>query len=306
MLLKLMKHDFIYSAKLFFALGAIAIALAIILGAGAIAEHAAHQQQIVAQGHQPNISPLPTGIGFNIAFMMSNILLIPVAMAAIIHIAQFYRKSMFGRVGHLTMTMPVSHGILLASKIIISFTWFIYTIGVAAIMAIIFSVMSPYRPWGLGQSIRGIFNADMMALGTNVAIIAFAAIALLFFCVTLSHSVFKGRRVNGFLAGLFGLLVAWPYAAAANAISGRFIPSTERIFTDSDGITHTFVSMNEPLTGLMYGRIVIGQMAWGWTDGVPTDFRDVYIDIFFIAFTLAAAAIAIAATYYLLKKRASI
>jgi len=306
MLLKLMKHDFIYSAKLFFALGAIAIAMAIILGAGAIAEHAAHQQQIVAQGYQPNISPLPTGIGFNVAFMMSSIFLIPVAMAAIIHIAQFYRKSMFGRVGHLTMTMPIGRGTLLASKIAVSFVWFIYTVGIAIVMAIIFSLMSPYRPWNLGQLLRLTFNlADIATLGVNTATIAFAAIALLFFCVTLSHSVFKGKRVNGFLAGLFGLFVAWPYAAAANAMVGRFIPRTERIFTDSDGVTHTFVSMSEPLTGLRYGRIVIGQMAWGWTDGVPTDFRDVYIDVFFIAFTLAVAAIIITATHYLLKKRVS-
>jgi hypothetical protein len=55
--------------------------------------------------------------------------------------------------------------------------------------------------------------------------------------------------------------------------------------------------MNPPLVGLQYGRIVIDQNILG---------QPVYIDIFLVAFTLAAAAIAIAATHYLLKKRISL
>ena len=66
----------------------------------------------------------------------------------------------------------------------------------------------------------------------------------------------------------------------------------------------------EPLTGLQYGRVVINRVVWGFSevDGITIFrvYRDIYIDIFFIAFTLAAAAIAIAATHYLLKKRVSL
>ncbi|MCL2375955.1 MAG: hypothetical protein FWC76_01030 [Defluviitaleaceae bacterium] len=304
MLLKLMKHDIAYSAKIFFALGAIAVAIALIYGTAVNIQHATYQQQVV-MAYQSPANPFRL---FNFVFMFSNILLIPVGMAAIIHIAQFYRKSMFGRVGHLTMTTPVSRNTLLTSKIAVSFTWFVYTIGLVVVMVIIFSLLSPYRPWGLAQLIRQIFSADMVVLGVNIAAIGFAAIALLFFCVTLSHSIIAGKRVNGFLAGFIGLLYAWLYVWIMDMLSRRFMGDIVTVITKPDGTfwgNHT--SHNVQLTGLQYGRIVIRQMTWEWIADTPGPmFREAFIDIYFIALTLTAAAIAIAATRYLLKRRISL
>lgn len=304
MLFKLMKHDFRYSAKLFFALGAIVIALAFIIGAAENIQHAARQQMVMQYPVVGDVSFAPFGFASSF-FILSNIILLPVGIAAIIHIAQFYRKSMFGKVGHLAMTVPVSRGALLMSKIAVSFVWFLYVIGVVAVMAIIINLLSPFRnfesaAYAANWVFSSIFNAEIIAFGINLAVTALGAIALLFFCVTLAHSAIAGRRIHGIVAGVIGFAYAWLYLWAANALVGRFMQTVE--WTLYGGGYWTSL---EPQTGLQYGRIVIGQVPWGWFDGAPMS-RDVHIDIFFIAFTLAAAAIAIFATRALLKKRVSL
>jgi hypothetical protein len=290
MLFKLMKHDFRYSAKLFFALGAIAIALAAILGAAQNVQMSVHNLQIYPGWETGFFFPLMT------MPMFSNLLIFPVGVAAIIHIAQFYRKSMFGKVGHLSMTAPVSRGALLASKITVSFVWFLYVIAVGLAMVIIFSFLSPSRPSSLGWIIGSVFNADIAALVINVSVIAFAAIALLFFCITLSHSVFAGVRLHGIITGVIGLVYTWLYTWAAVGLTSRFMQ-----------VTHHSPAwmMSTPLTGLRYGRIVIDRMVLNLNNEI-TVFNYIYIDIFFIAFTLAATAIAIFATRALLENRVSL
>ncbi|MCL2375954.1 MAG: hypothetical protein FWC76_01025 [Defluviitaleaceae bacterium] len=288
MLFKLMKYDFVYSARLFFALGTIAIALAFILGG---VDGLYQGYRIMFAGQEQSIIFTP-----NSTFMqMLSIVLIPVGVAAIIHIAQFYHKSMFGKAGHLAMTMPVSRGTVLLSKITVSFAWVLYVIAVAMAMVAVTHIISPYLSLTLFFTF---IDIGTIAFIVHTAIVALAAIPLLFFCITLSNSVFIGVRLNGIIAGFIGFLYAGIYAYLADRLTMRFTPAIDAMIMNPGTIWEQHTIVRVPLMGLQYGRIVIGQRPWGG--------HDVYIDIFFIALTLAIAAIAAAATHSLLKKRVSL
>ena len=288
MLIKMIKHDFRYSAKTFFVLGTIAIVILAIL----VTANYMHQVQRV-------IYMLQSEILFVIllAIHFSTILLAAVVIITLIQIGYFYRKSMFGRAGHLTMTIPVSRGTLLASKLAVSFVWLmLYAIIVALFLSVVVIILIPMANpfFGSGYHFH-MFRADILVTMTHTFVTAFAAIALLFFCITLSHSVLANVRLHGIISGAIGLLCAWLYSMAANALTVRFLSDTSQFFHGP--AAGLIIVDNPPLVGLQYGRIVIGQN----TVGQPA-----YIDIFLVAFTLAAAAIAIAATHYLLKKRISL
>jgi len=285
MLSKLIKYDFIYSSKIFFALGAIAIALAFILGG---VDSIYQGQRMELMGQEQSIFFVP-----NSFFMqMATLLFFPIGAVAAIHIAQFYRKNMFGNAGYLAMTMPINRGTVLASKLIVSFAWALYSIAVILAMIAITHVVSPY-----------LIIADFFIfidIGTlvsilNITFVALAAVCLLFFCITLAHSVLNGRRVSAVLSGIIGFLYSWLYAHLADLLAGRFLHDGLHISQQGVG---NIIALHPPLTGFQYGRIVAGQRPWGG--------HDVYIDIWFLAFTLVAAAVAIIATRYLLKNRVSI
>ena len=274
MLFKLMKHDFRYSAKLFFALGAIAIALAFIVGSGTMISDSLH------------------------LMLLSNFVLFPIAVAAIIHIAQFYRKSMFGAVGHLSLTTPVSRSSLLVSKIAVSIVWFLYTVLIGIAGSTIVTLLSNLRrTMGVRWIFRSLLDPSMIVMGINIIALALAAICLLFFCITLSHSVFKGARLSGIITGVIGVIYAAIYGWVANMLSSRFIITEDRVFTNWNGSTWTGQGWQTPLTGFRYGRMVIGETFSG---------IEIYLDIWHIAFTMVAAAIAIIATHSLLKNRVSL
>jgi len=293
MLFKLIKHDFKYSAKLFLILGAIAIALSIILGFYD-ALYQGHRIAFMGQEQSLIFGPIwSMGMLFNFA-------LIPSFVAAIIHIGQFYRKSMFGKVGHLLMTIPISRIALLLSKIAVSFVWFLYSILIAIAMVYIIHTISPFLTT---DELIGLLSADFLVFILYTTTIALAAIALLFFCITLSHSVFVGVRLNGLLSGLIGFLYAGLYIYIIGRLQSRFRADMELVM-EYDGIIWDRVVGNMPLTGLRYGRIVIGRQPFGLPG--PELYSEVYIDIYVIILTIAVTAIAIAATHSLLKNRVSL
>jgi len=295
MLSKLIKYDFIYSSKLFFAFGAIAMAIAFILGGvdsiyqGQRSMYWGHRMELLGQQQSIIFAP-------NTFFMQILALLIfPIGAVAAIHIAQFYRKNMFGHAGYLAMTMPVNRGTILTSKLIVSFAWTLYSIAVMLAMVAITHVVSPY----LAVSDFFIFiDIGTLVSGLNITFVALAAICLLFFCITLSHSVICGRRVKAVLSGIFGFLYSWLYASLADLLAGRFSQGGIGIYHQPGRGSTTHIIVRPPLTGLQYGRIVVGQRPWGGPD--------VFIDIWFLAFTLVAAAVAIIATRYLLARKVSL
>ena len=279
MMLKLMKHDFRYSAKTFFALGAVIMTISAIF---TFATYTYYFQRIL-YAHLPERYHLSSLIADFSVWMLA-----VVAIITIFHITYFYRKSMFGRTGHLTLTMPISRGTLLASKLAVSFIWFsvyaiLVTLGMTAVLFILWPALS-----------FGPFFVEALIVWTHAAFIAFAAIALVFFCITLFHSVLTNMRLRGIISGAIGLVSAGLYIVAAGALYARFMVEHQRVFAEP---------INLPLVGLQYGRIVIHSRTIV-DRGVWEHY--VFIDIFLVAFTLAIAAIAIAATHYLLKKRISL
>ena len=288
MLIKMMKHDFRYSAKTFFVLATIAV---IILAIFAATQNMNQFQQMMYV-FRPQMFYL-----YWLATQFSNAFVTIVTIIVIAQIAFFYRKSMFGHFGHLAMTMPVSRGTLLASKLAVSFVWFflyaaLATLAINVMIAIMWPIMFPLL---IHWNFFHIFRIETLAALAHTSAIAFATIALLFFCITLAHSALAGVRLRGIISGAIGFLYAWLYVITVEVLASRF-------FSDGTEFFHGFpyglrIVDNPPLVGLQYGRIVIGQSIVG---------HPVYIDIFFVAFTLAAAAIAIAATHYLLKRRISL
>jgi len=288
MLFKLIKHDFRYSARLFLALGAIAIAIAAIVAATDVMQ--AHQ--VVATQNLRRIITSTLGLW----------VVPPVAIAAIIHIGQFYRKGMFGRVGHLVMTMPVSRGALLISKLIVAFVWFLFALLVGlAMIAVIYFVSPQLYSGEFGPGF--IQNIGMLPLVLEIICMGLFAISLLFFCITLSHTAFANMRISHLISSAIWLLWAVLYLWAYNMLSLRFMPIVEEIRRTADGTLISQSSRAIPLTGLQYGRIVIGEET---VMGFMPFTTEVFIDILFIAFSLATTAVTVVATRALLKNHISI
>ena len=290
MLLKLIKHDLANSSRLAFILGAIAIVLSLILGT---IDSLYTGQRIMFQGRELSILYTPNSTFTQI---LGQLMVIPVAVAAAIYIAQFYRQSMFGKVGHLTMTMPVDRRTLLSSKLVVGCFWAIYAIIMTFVVFAITHIVSPYL------HITNFFtnaNVFLMPIAIYFVFIVIAAVALLFFCITLANCTFGKFRPNLIISALAGLAYGALYLALSVPLLSRFTPTMPNNIYHPDGTiwierTITF----PPLVGWQYGRVPIGI--------VPGGLFEIYIDLFFIVYTLAAAAIAVIATRYLLKHRVSL
>jgi len=293
MLFKLMKYDFRFSAKLFFILGATAIALAFISG--------------IMERYQYHGADVMVARSYSVV-LLSNIMLFPVAIAAIIHIGWFYHKSMFGRVGHLAMTMPINRNTLLLSKFLVSFIWFLYAVVIAFAMIFVVNELSPFASYRISRFawlVSQIFNIDMLPTIIYITAAALFAISLLFFVITLANSVFSDISMKGLITGLVGTIYGGLYTWIGTMIYGRWSPWQEFVQYAADGSIWNTMNTPIPQTGLQYGRLVISQRPWFWhfEDNM---YQDIFIDIYFVAFTIAAAIIAILATRSLLKSRVSI
>ncbi|MCL2397544.1 MAG: hypothetical protein FWC93_05700 [Defluviitaleaceae bacterium] len=276
MLCRLLKHDFTYSAKTFLAMGAIAIAIAFIM---AITSDAINQME---------------GDFIYVLMMVLMLGIVGMAIAAIVQIFQFYHRSFFSHSGYLQFTLPVRRGTQLASKLIVSMAWFLYALTVAVVAIAIIIVIAD------GVEFRDVFptmfNTQTLVTLLDLFFLAIAAIALMFFCITLAHSVFFNKRIHGIISGIIGFLYTGLAMWVVNLLQGRYLAreTIERIDING-GITAW--DRYWPQVGLEYGRLVVYENEFGW---------HIFIDIYTNAAMLGFAALAIAATWYLLKKRVSL
>jgi hypothetical protein len=269
MFTKVLKHDFKFSYKVFFAMFAGLVALAAILR---ISEFLVVEHVILRE------------IVLGIAAMA-------VIIASYFQILIFFQRNFFGPEGYLMLTLPVKRGKLLASKFLVSMAWFNFMMLLVPVMVLI---LVPPRGdfWAAidndlnGQVIVGYFEIlNMLALGL---------ISILFLTVTLANSVFFGKKVHGVIAGVFSagyhLLFFWLYAT----INGRFMVYE----------THEITGMS--LVGGEWTMITSGYFPQiGWQYGrIPFEFRGGgFIDIFTLGYVLGFVALTIAIIMYLLKKR---
>ena len=129
--------------------------------------------------------------------------------------------------------------------------------------------------------------------------LAFFAITLLFFCMTLARSTFAGKGIHGIIAGIVGFAYSGLFLWISGILQRRSMEFVQQEFIHyHEGIEHLLIHgryMHQ--IGLRYGRIPIYEFDHGWI---------IYVDIFHIGFTLAMSIAAITATYYLLKRRTSL
>lgn len=287
MLIKLIKYDFKFSAKLLLMLGGIGLVLAMLLG-GYDRMYTGRRIMLAGEYQSMIFTPHSGFMG------LVSLAMVPVLIAAAIHLAQFYHKSMFGRAGHLAMTMPISRGKLLLSKLVVSFVWLLYAIAVALAMVAITHIISP---WLELSNFFVFIDIGTIEIIISTAFLCMAAICLLYFCITLANSVVAGKRLNIWISGVIGFVIGFACISIAGRITARAMLVETNMIYGPDGVAwgeHTIVST---LMGWQYGRPVIGQRPWG---------GDVYLDIYAMAFLLVVAVILAIATRFLLDNRVSI
>jgi len=270
MFLKVLKYDFGFSAKVFFALAFILLGVSVILR-----------------------FTIPIFIEIDNAVMLSSImstalalLIVGVGIASITQIFQFFSKNFFGPTGYAMLTLPVARGKLLISKFIVSIAWFNFMMAAVAVSVIILWSTAVQDIHGSGIISRIGVSEILMLININWLALFF--ITLLFFCITLANSVIANKKVHGVISGVIGFGYSWLFIWSTDQITSR-----SREMQSWNGQWY----QEMPLVGLQYGRIVLYDPEFGWP---------VFIDIFQLGIAVAFSAVALIVTYYLLKKRMSL
>ena len=277
MFFKLLKHDFTFSARAFLVLAVILLGLSAIL-----------------RFTLPVFTQVDSNELRQLVELTMMLMIVGIGIASITQIFQFFNKNFFSESGYLMLTLPTGRFRLLISKIIVSFVWFNFMLAAAAVsISLMWNTAS-----GLHRS-AGVFSgigAEQIRTFAELNTIAFFAITLLFFCMTFARSTFAGRRIHGIVAGVVGFVYGWLYFWIYAMLGRRSMEFVQQEFVHPDGHVSVW-SANMPQAGLVYGRIQIYELNSGLI---------IYIDIFQIALSLAMGGAAIAATYYLLKRRTSL
>jgi len=268
---KVLKYDFLFSAKTFAALAAILLAIAVVL-----------------RLTMPMFIDVDSEFSLSIVQNMTiAVMLMGVGIASISQIFQFFNRNFFGASGYLTLTLPVGRLPLIISKVLVAMVWF--NVMMLAAAAAFFILWDTATRGIHGVSVLSRINAGQVAMMIEVNTLALVAIVTLFFSLTLARTVVGGRRTHGVIAGIIGGGVMALYFWLTNVLQRRsFGYVTQEV--EGFGGTRFTISGNMPLTGLRYGRIQMGDNAW------------LYIDLFHIGMAIVLTAAVIAAIYFMLKR----
>ena len=258
MFTKILKYDIMFSKNIFLGMAAIFIGLAVVVR---------YANPLV------RTDPVMTTI-LSAGIIISSVL---IAIVSILQIFHFYRKNLFGDTGYFMLTLPVTRGNLLASKLVISMVWYVFMIIVGHIVV---TIVNPWRARG------DILSLGMLIDMLNVVLLGFFFITVLFFAITLANSAFDKIRVHSVVAGFTGFVYTAVYFIAGSALSRRFTEWERSEWLVGDELFYHYFP--HPLIGIQYGRVQISYTV---------------LDIYAHLLTLAFAAVAIAATLHLLKKR---
>jgi len=268
MFTKLLKHDFRFSWKLFFSMFAGLVLLAII----------ARIIEIIPD------EPLMVEI-FRVIIITAGG--IGVLVTSYVQILLFFYRNFFSQEGYLMLTLPVSRGKQLASKIIVSLAWFNFMMLTIPIMLFILAPPTG-NTW---EAVWGVLtNSSFHVFILEVNFIALVLISFLFLTVTLANSVVFGAKIHSAIAGVISGILHIGFFWVQNLLSNRF--RENYVFHHPDGWTQ--MRSNVPQIGWEYGRLA--------TDNMWETYRT-YVDIWSLGMMTAVAAGAIALTLYLLKKR---
>ncbi|MCL1845195.1 MAG: hypothetical protein FWF77_04765 [Defluviitaleaceae bacterium] len=272
MFLRHLKHDLLFGKNMFIALG---ISIVIAAVAGLIAFHVIEEPQ-----EARNI------INISI-FLVLGLVLGFVA----VHLSQFIEKSMFGDAGYLALTLPITRGRLLISKILAAFVWFNYVLLTVFICMIILQPTQQYD--GVGDVIIPPLGMNLIAIYLNLFFVFIFSTNLMLFGLTLHNSVFGKWKVPGFVTSILCLGTVFGYASAAVRMINRHMELvTEYHFHEFLGQQiRTAVTTREPIMGLSVGRL---------------EMFGSHLDLQVAGMGLILGLAAFFATWYLLKRRVSL
>jgi len=276
MFLKIIKYDFAFSARIFAALAAILLAVAVTLRLTMPMFTDAHSAASLLQFQEMTMMLLLVGVG----------------IASITQIFQFFNRNFFGASGYLMLTLPVKRLPLILSKIFVSMVWFNFML--LTTVAAMFIMWDGANRNVHGATILSRIGAQEVVDMIELNMLALVAVAVLFLCLTLARTVIGGRRIHGILAGGFGGGLALLYFWLTGLLQRRSHEMVRGEFVDYiQGVEVSFMYYtNVRLTGLRYGRIPL----------YDTGTWNISIDVFHIAMVVGFAALMVWAMHALMKR----
>jgi len=269
---KVLKYDFMFSAKTFAALAAILLAIAVIM-----------------RLTMPMFTDVDDPFALaRIQEMIMMVMLVGVGIASITQIFQFFNRNFFGASGYLTLTLPVGRLPLILSKVVVAIVWFNFMmLATAAAMFILLDTASHNVH---GATLLSRINVSHVVMMIEVNLLAIVAMVTLFFSLTLARSVVGGKRTHGVIAGVIGggfmALYFWLTTLLQRRGFAEQIHEIELITGET--VAMTTITRQ---AGLRYGRIPL------------CEYRDwLYLDIFHMGMAIVMTAALVAAIYYMLKR----
>jgi len=279
-LTKMLKHDFSFSYKVFFA-----------MFAGVVLVFFALDMFLDV--------PIYAVTQFRALLMTAGIT--GVVIASYLQILMFFQRNFFGPEGYLMLTLPISRGKMLFSKILVSFVWFNFMMLLAPILIII--ITPPIGDfWAAVGRVLSDPTLYIVILKINLA--ALALITLLFLTITFANSVVFGKKVHGVVAGVVSAGVHFFFLWLTVQILDRPYELTQVVRERPWGIWHE----NVPVAGLNNGTFHFERVVQIplYPEGYLTSYQQGQIDFLFIGFAVGVCALCIAGILYLLKKRISL
>jgi len=222
MFIKQIKHDLAFSQTAFLGMGTLMIGLAIVLRIVMWASRSVMLNQNIV----------------HVMVMLWSFIIFGVIIVSIIQIFQFYKENFFGDAGYLMLTLPVSRGSLLVSKVIVSMLWFNFMAAIGIVMVFIIANTDTFTVMGVSETtsltLENILNFVRGAVLVNSLVLFL--VSAMFFCITLAHSIIMRWRVHGVMAGVvyFLYLAVYFRIGAESFIMG---------LTDGVGITLVFAGV---------------------------------------------------------------
>jgi len=271
MLFKQIKYDLLYSRRAFILLGAYLLLVPVIIRIWLFATGLAHDERL--------------------AFL----LLISAGLVGgviIVQMHKFFYEGLFGSFGYLSLTLPISRGRLMLSKLLTIGIWIHFIGAIATMVLLSYQTMEIILMVGVLETAAIVLSAYVHSL-----FVAFFVVSIFFLSTVLAHSSFGKLYVPGIINVVaMGSLIVGYIVAVARLVSRQFGDVT--VVRYHSVVQHTgdtllvprYSTVSRPIINLSVGRLPL---------------PGTYIDLYIVALSLVAGALALFAAYRLLKNRIS-
>ena len=196
-------------------------------------------------------SSVPTeGVLFGITTLIYGFLLATLALSTFILIINRFRKSVYGREGYLTMTLPVSNHSLILSKLVVSYVWTILAgltagLSIVIIGSMIANVENVDFWFELSQFFNRLDWATLLQYFIQSTIEGIVGILLIFFSLSVGQ-LFKDHRL------LFAILTYVGIAIILFVIQSTVALTSASYATSYIGYSNPFLILFNIVLGFGY------------------------------------------------------